>query len=50
MLNRSIKDALAAEEKFFRGRPVCVLESFYSCMLLYNISNNLLIRCGHAGI
>lgn len=23
MLNRSIKDALAAEEKFFRSRPVC---------------------------
>ena len=29
--NRSIKDALVAEEKFFRSRPVCYLYLWFLC-------------------
>jgi len=33
-MNRSIKDALVAEEKFFRSRPV----RNYLCFIVFNIS------------
>ena len=61
MMNRSIKDALVAEEKFFRSRPVwtyCPFTDFpwdwlgfhlrivYRFTLLLQVYNGLADRCG----
>ena len=42
MLNRSIKDALVAEEKFFRSRPVCSCCFLLCCSVRIPLSNFIL--------
>ena len=42
MLNRSIKDALVAEEKFFRSRPVCSCRSLLYCSVRIPLANCIL--------
>ena len=47
ILNRSIKDALVAEEKFFRSRPVFCSFAFVKIRGFYRVFALSLIEYGH---